>query len=166
MTIEAEWRKSRSLGLSLEDLREQTSNEIRFGFGYTIKNFRSGKKKGKRKKRDQEDAEKDDKKSGGLGKSGSRGGVKNNRGKTLTMNLDFSITDTRELIYEVSQGVDGQVNSGQNSIQISPSVDYDINENLTMRFFFDYNYTESAISIGSNRRLNMKGGVTAQLKIN
>jgi cell surface protein SprA len=92
--------------------------------------------------------------------------VKNNRGKTLTMNLDFSITDTRELIYEVSQGVDGQVNSGQNSIQISPSVDYDINENLTMRFFFDYNYTESAISIGSNRRLNMKGGVTAQLKIN
>ncbi|MFT6333433.1 MAG: cell surface protein SprA [Halioglobus sp.] len=166
MTIEAEWRKSRSLSLSLEDLREQTSNEFRFGFGYTIKNFRSSKKKGKRRKKAQKDAEKDDKKSGGLGKSGSRGGVKNNRGKTLTMNLDFSIIDTRELIYEVSQGVDGQVNSGQNSIQISPSVDYDINENLTMRFFFDYNYTESAISIGSNRRLNIRGGVTAQLKIN
>lgn len=166
MTFEAEWRKSRTLGLSLEDLREQTSNEIRFGFGYTIKNFRSGKKKGKRRKKDQKDTEKDDKKSGGLGKSGSRGGVKNNRGKTLTMNLDFSITDSRELIYEVSQGVDGRVNSGQSSIQISPSVDYDVNENLTMRFFFDYNYTESAISIGSNRRLNIRGGVTAQLKIN
>ncbi len=166
MTIEAEWRKSRSLGLSLEDLREQTSNEIRFGFGYTIKNFRANKKKGKKRKKDQKDAAKKDKKSGGLGKSGNRGGVKNNRGKTLTMNLDFSIMDTRELIYEVSQGVDGQVNSGQNSIQISPSVDYDINENLTMRFFFDYNYTESAISIGSNRRLNIRGGATAQLKIN
>ncbi len=167
MTIEAEWRKSRSLGLSLEDLREQTSNEIRFGFGYTIKNFRSGKKKkGKRRKKDQEAAEKDDKKSGGLGKSGSNGGVKNNRGKTLTMNLDFSIMDTKELIYEVSQGVDGQVNSGQNTIQISPSVDYDINENLTMRFFFDYNYTQSAVAISSARRLNIRGGVTAQLKIN
>ncbi len=167
MTIEAEWRKSRSLGLSLEDLREQTSNEIRVGFGYTIKNFRSNKKKkGKRRKKDEEADKDKDKKSGGLGRSGSRGGVKNNRGKTLTMNLDFSISDTRELIYEVSQGIDGQVNSGQRSTQISPSVDYDINENLTMRFFFDYNYTVSAISIGSNRRLNIRGGVTAQLKIN
>jgi len=166
MTIEAEWRKSRSLALSLEDLREQTSNEIRFGFGYTIKNFRSNKKKKGKRRKDQEAAEKDDKKSGGLGRSGSRGGVKNNRGKTLTMNLDFSIMDTKELIYEVSQGVDGQVNSGQNTIQISPSVDYDINENLTMRFFFDYNYTQSAVAISSARRLNIKGGVTAQLKIN
>lgn len=171
MTIEAEWRKSRSLGLSLEDLREQTSSEIRFGFGYTIKNFRANKKKkGKRKKKDQKDAEKDDKNNGGLGKTGKKGrngGVSNNRGKTLTMNLDFSIMDTEELIYEVSQGIDPQPNSGQRSTQISPSVDYDINENLTMRFFFDYNFTKSKTTgLSSNKRLNMKGGITAQLKIN
>lgn len=83
------------------------------------------------------------------------------------MNLDFSITDTKELIYEVSQGVDGVANSGQRSTQISPSVDYDVNENLTMRFFFDYNYTTSPVlGLSSGRRLNMRGGVTAQLKIN
>jgi len=168
MSFEAEWRKSRSLGLSLEDLREQTSSEIRVGFGYTIKNFGgSKKKKGKRRNKDQKTAEKDDKKSGGLGKTGRSGGVKNNRGKTLTMNLDFSITDTKDYIYEVSQGIDPRANSGQRSTQFSPSVDYDINENLTMRFFYDYNFTRSAVtSAGSNKRLNMRGGVTAQLKIN
>lgn len=169
MSFEAEWRKSRSLGLSLEDLREQTSSEIRVGFGYTIKNFGGSKKKkkGKRRKKDQKTAKKDDKKTGGLGKTGRNGGVKNNRGKTLTMNLDFSITDTKDYIYEVSQGIDPRANSGQRSTQFSPSVDYDINENLTMRFFYDYNFTRSAVtSAGSNKRLNMRGGVTAQLKIN
>lgn len=162
-TFEAEWRKSRTMGLSLEDLREQRSSEIRFGAGYTIKNFRSGKKK-KRKRRAQKDAKDDDKNTGGV--ASGRPGVKNTRGKTLTMNLDFSITDTKELIYEVSQGVDGVANSGQRSIQISPSADYDINENLTMRFFFDYNYSETAVRINSGERLSIRGGVTAQLKIN
>ena len=157
------------MALALEELREQRSEEFRIGFGYTIKNFRSGKSKKKKRKRGQKDEAEDDKKSGGLAGGGrnSRGGVNNNRGKTLTMNFDFSINDTEELIYEVSQGIDPRPNSGQRTVQISPSVDYDINENLTMRFFFDYNFSESkAFTANSNMRLNIKGGVTAQLKIN
>ncbi|MDF1698696.1 MAG: cell surface protein SprA [Saprospiraceae bacterium] len=169
MTFEAEWRKSRQLGLSLEDLREQSSSEIRFGFGYTIKNFRSKKNNKRKRRRGQKDEADDDKNSGGLAGGGrnSRGGVNNNRGKTLTINFDFSILDNIELIYEVAQGIDPQINSGQRVIQIAPSVDYDVNENLTMRFFFDYNDSRSKATVSnSNRRLNMRGGVTAQLKIN
>ena len=169
MTFEAEWRKSRQLGLSLEDLREQNASEIRFGFGYTIKNFRANKKKKKKRKRGQKKEVKDDKKSGTLAGGGKnkKGGVKNNRGKTLTINFDFSIIDNIELIYEVAQGVAPQINSGQRTVQISPSVDYDVNENLTMRFFLDYNDSRSKATVSnSNRRLNIRGGVTAQLKIN
>ena len=168
LTFDAEWRKSRQMGLSLEELREQRAEEFRIGFGYTIKNFRS-KKKSKRKRRrgQKEEAEEDKKGSLAGGGRNSRGGVNNNRGKTLTINFDFSITDTEELIYEVAQGTQPQPNSGQRTVQISPSVDYDVNENLTMRFFFDYNYSESAaFTASSNMRLNIRGGVTAQLKIN
>jgi len=156
------------MALALEELREQRNSEFRIGFGYTIKNFRSGKSKKKKRKRGQQDETEEDKK-GSLASGGrnSRGGVNNNRGKTLTMNFDFSITDSEELIYEVGQGAPPEPNSGQRTIQIAPSVDYDVNENLTMRFFFDYNFSESKARTGnSNMRLNMRGGVTAQLKIN
>lgn len=168
MTFEAEWRKSRQLGLSLEDLREQNASEIRFGFGYTIKNFGANKSKKKKRRRGQKDEAEDDK-NGSLAGGGrnTKGGVRNNRGRTLTINFNFSIIDNIELIYEVSQGVDPAINSGQRTIQIAPSVDYDVNENLTMRFFFDYNDSRSkATTLNSNRRLNIRGGVTAQLKIN
>ncbi len=168
MTFEAEWRKSRQLGLALEELREQRSSEFRVGFGYTIKNFRSGKKNKRKRRRGQKDEAKEDKKDSLAGGGRNRrGGVNNNRGKTLTMNFDFSITDSEELIYEVAQGGTPEPNSGQRTIQIAPSVDYDVNENLTMRFFFDYNFSESKARTGnSNMRLNIRGGVTAQLKIN
>ncbi len=168
ITFDVEWRKSRQMALALEELREQRNSEFRIGFGYTIKNFRSGKSKKKKRKRGQQDETEEDKK-GSLASGGrnSRGGVNNNRGKTLTMNFDFSITDSEELIYEVGQGAPPEPNSGQRTIQIAPSVDYDVNENLTMRFFFDYNFSESKARTGnSNMRLNMRGGVTAQLKIN
>ena len=124
------------MGLALEELREQRNSEFRIGFGYTVKNFRSGKKKGKRRRGEKEEAEEDKKSSLAGGGRGGRGGVNNNRGKTLTMNFDFSITDSEELIYEVAQGAPPEPNSGQRTIQIAPSVDYDVNENLTMRFFF------------------------------
>ncbi|MEE9440117.1 MAG: cell surface protein SprA [Saprospiraceae bacterium] len=167
MTFEVEWRKSRQMALSLEDLREQKSSEIRFGFGYTIKNIKSKKSKRKRRrKKDQKDTKDKDKKSGGLSKGNSRG-VNNNRGRTIVMNFDFSINDSEDLIYRIAQGAAPQINGGQRTIQISPSVDYDINENLAMRFFFDYNFSRSKATVGnSNKRLNIKGGVTAQLKIN
>ena len=167
MTFDVEWRKSRQLGLALEELREQRNSEFRIGFGYTIQNFRSGnKKKSKRRRGQKDEADKDKKNSLANGGRGGRG-VNNNRGKTLTINFDFSITDSEELIYEVAQGIDPRPNSGQRTVQIAPSVDYDVNENLTMRFFFDYNYSESkAFTANSNMRLNMRGGVTAQLKIN
>lgn len=168
MTFDVEWRKSRQLGLSLQELREQRNSEFRIGFGYTIKNFGSGKKSKRKRRRGQKDeAEEDKNNSLANGSRNSRGGVNNNRGKTITMNFDFSITDSEELIYQVAQGIDPRPNSGQRTIQIAPSVDYDINENLTMRFFFDYNYSQSkAFTANSNERLNIKGGVTAQLKIN
>jgi len=167
ITFDVEWRKSRQLGLALEELREQRGEEFRIGFGYTIKNFRSKKKNKRKRRRGQKDEEKADKNSSLAG--GGRGGrgVNNNRGKTLIINFDFAITDTEELIYEVAQGIDPRPNSGQRTIQIAPSVDYDVNENLTMRFFFDYNFSESkAFTANSNMQLNIRGGVTAQLKIN
>ncbi len=163
ITLDVEWRKSRQMALSLEDLREQRNEEFRIGFGYTIKNIKKKKKKGRRRKKDQEKDKANNKKKGVFG----LGRVKNNRGRSITINLDFSISDSEELIYEVSQGSSPEINSGQRTIQFSPSVDYDINENLALRFFFDYNDSRSkATTANSNRRLNIKGGVTAQLKIN
>lgn len=166
-TLEAEYRKSRRLQLSLQELSENLSTEVRLGVGYIIKNFRGGKeKKGKRRgrsKSQEKDDIKDDKKNI-FGSLGNR--VNNNRGKTLTFNLDFSISDNVEYIYKYSTESPPQPNSGSWVIQIAPNVIYDINENFALRFFVNYNDRRAKATVSVPRTLDIRGGVTAQLKIN
>jgi len=164
MTFEGGFNKARALNLTQLNLQESLNSEITFGFGYTIKNFRSGKtKKGKRRKKEQEDekAKKDDKLTG-RGR-GSR--VNRSRGKTLTMNLDFSISDNTENAYALSQNQPPEIVRGSRNVIINPSVDYDVNKNLTMRFFVNYNNSITRNTLSVNR-LDIRAGATAQLKIN
>jgi len=167
MTFEGGYNKARSLNLTQLNLQESLNSEITFGFGYTIKNFRSGKssKRGKRRKKDQEDekSKKDDKLTGRNGRGGSR--VNRSRGKTLTMNLDFSISDNTENAYALSQNQPPEIVRGSRNVVINPSVDYDVNKNLTMRFFVNYNNSITRNTLSVNR-LDIRAGATAQLKIN
>lgn len=162
-TFEMEYRKARQLRLSLQELSENLSNEIRFGVGYIIKNFRSdsGNRRTRGRSRQEEES------SGNRNMLGNLGGrVNNNRGKTLTINLNFSLADNVEYIYKYSTQSPPQPNSGARILQISPEVIYDINENFAMRFFVDYNDRRAKATVSIPRVLDIRGGVVAQLKIN
>lgn len=164
-TLDADIRKSRQLQLSQQELSERTSFELTMGVGYIIKNIKSksGKKrKSKRKKKDQEG----DKKKKRNIFSGIGNKVDNNRGRKVTINLDFSIRDDVEYIYKYSTEAPPQPNSGSRMIQISPNVVYDINENLAFRFFGNFNDRRAKATVSIPRTLNVSGGIAAQLKIN
>jgi len=167
MTFEAGYNKSRTLSLTQLNLSESLNSDINFGFGYTIKNFRANakskrKKRSRKKQKDDAESEED---GDVLGGKRGRGKVSRNRGKTLTMNLDFSLTDSEENLYNLGQNTEPTTNRGTTNLIISPSVDYDINKNLTMRFFINYNQSTPKNTINVSR-LDIRGGVTAQLKIN
>lgn len=161
MTFEGGFNKSRILNLTQLNTSESYNDEITFGFGYTIKNFRSNSNKKRRSRRDQND----DKNNGTLSGRNIRSKVNRTRGRTLTMNLDFSFIDNGEVIYRHGQETDPETTRGTRSMVINPSVDYDVNKNLTMRFFVNYNNTISKNTISVDR-LDIRAGATAQLKIN
>lgn len=163
MTFDAGYNKARTLSLTQLNLAESFNSEITFGFGYTMKNIKSkGGKRKTRSKKGQEDDKDDDALTG---KGSRRGKVSRTRGRTLTMNLDFSLIDNVENIYELGQNTPPTINRGTTNMIINPSVDYDVNKNLTMRFFVNYNNSITKTTVGTNR-LDIRGGATAMLKIN
>jgi len=59
----------------------------------------------------------------------------------MNFKLDFSINDTKTLIYRAD--VSGaEVSSGSNNIAVRPSVDYALNKRFTMRLFYDSTITK------------------------
>lgn len=139
MNIDFEYSKSRSLDLRLtaEELGEELSTEISFGFGYTIKNFQGfgGGKSKKRKKRQQEKDSKDK-------ANNRRGRVNNNRGRNLTINMDFAYRDDVSSIYQLNTGGESLPVRGTTTLSLNPNIEYVLNDNLTLRFFADYSRTE------------------------
>jgi cell surface protein SprA len=114
MNFHVEWKKMRLLSLSLIDFQmlETMSNEIGFGFGMRIRNVKLKTP------------------YFGLNKQKSDVNIK----------FDFGIRDDKTIIYYLA--TDNAVASrGQKSISISPSIDYIVNQSLTLRLFMDRRQT-------------------------
>ena len=115
MTANIEYRQSRSISLSLSNsqLGLQNESNLVFGFGYHTTHFRFPF------------------------------GMFQNLQLNNDMNfkLDFSINDTKTLIYRAD--VSGaEVSSGSQNIAVRPSVDYALNKRFTMRLFYDSTITK------------------------
>jgi cell surface protein SprA len=114
VTANLEYRQSRALSLSLSNsqLSQQNENDIVFGIGYKTKNFRFP--------------------------FGMFGGKK--LSNDLTFKVDFSLRDTKTLIYQAD--VPGaQVSSGAQNITFRPEIDYVINQRFNLSLFYDSNIT-------------------------
>ncbi len=150
MSINFEWKKARKLDLSLQatTLTEDLSNEFVFGFGYVLKDFKgfTSKKKRQRKKKDNPDNPDDpdakDKKDKGAFDFSKGGLVTNEKGRTLTMNLDFSFRDNVSLIYNLGDDAPGEANRGTKTFNIEPSLDYQLYKNLSLRWFATYSKSQ------------------------
>jgi len=113
MTANLEYRKTRSLSLSLlnSQLAQQTENIIVFGFGYRPKNFRMP--------------------------FGLLGGKANN---DINFKLDVAVRDNKTLIYRADIEA-AEISSGAQNITLRPSIDYVINQRFNLNLFYDSNIT-------------------------
>ncbi|MEO7215843.1 cell surface protein SprA [Mucilaginibacter sp.] len=114
MTANMEYRKTRTLALSLlnSQLAQQTENIIVFGFGYRPKNFRMP--------------------------FGWFGGKTNN---DINFKLDVAVRDNKTLIYRADIEA-AEVSSGAKNITLRPSIDYVINQRFNLNLFYDSNITK------------------------
>ncbi len=179
--LNVDYKKSRNLDLStdvLGRLTEKKSSSITVGVGWTKPNvniaFLTGDKKSKKKRKKKDDEKADDEKDKKDPKAQNnrnnrlgRGGVNNNRPRDLVFNIDFTLQDDVTHEHDYIQGIaDIEGNRGQKVIRLNPSIDYTINENLTLRWFMDYEtvrYVANPQLRGTTRYFS---GFTARFTLN
>jgi cell surface protein SprA len=115
MTTNFEYRKSRTLSLSLSNsqLAQQKEEAIVFGFGYRTTKFRFP--------------------------FGMFSALKMNN--DLNFKLDFALGDRKTVIYRADVE-DAEVSSGAKNITYRPSVDYVLNQRFNIRLFYDGSITK------------------------
>lgn len=164
MNLNFEYRKTRELGMNFngKELVESNTEEIIFGFGYTFQNvdipFLTGSGKNKKTR------SKDEKKPL-LQLGGDSGKITDTRGRELLVNVDFSFRDDVVANYTIDLDGDAEKTRGSQSLRINPSMEYDVNQNLALRLFFDYSRTIPVV-LTSFPLTNAQGGITLRFKLN
>ncbi len=131
--ILAEIKKDRILSLSFDNnlLTEIQGKEYTIGLGYRIKDFKIRSK---------------------------MAGVKQTIVSDLNMKADISIRDNKTIIRYLDLD-SNQITSGQTIWGIKYSADYSFSKNLTGIFYFDYTFSDYAIST-SFPQTSLRSGIT------
>ncbi|NQT78316.1 MAG: cell surface protein SprA [Bacteroidetes bacterium] len=114
LSTKIEYKKSRNLNLSFANnqVTEVKSNEFVVGLGYRIKSL------------------------GFSVRAMGGGGRKTRMESDVNIKLDFSIRSNKTILRRIDEEIN-QVSAGQKIISINASIDYMLNQNLNIRFFFD-----------------------------
>lgn len=114
MTINAEYRKSRVLSLSLlnSQLAQQNENIVVFGFGYRTRNLRLPFRL-----------------------------LSAKTNNDINFKMDFAIRDNKIMIYRADVQT-AEVSSGAKNITVRPSIDYVISQRFNLNLFYDSNITK------------------------
>lgn len=156
--------RARNLALSFSDTKlfETKSLEYTFGFGYTLDNVNIGFLNfGKKKERGRNRGNSGRKSRNTQGQQ-SQGA---SRGNQMRINVNFSYRDDVTFAYEIDATSEPTPTRGLESFRINPSVDYDINKNLTLSAFLDYNRTVPKTSL-SFPITNARGGLRVRFNLN
>ncbi|MEM1214248.1 MAG: cell surface protein SprA [Bacteroidota bacterium] len=169
LSILLDYKQARTLSMGVinRTLSETRSREITTAIGYVMRGVEIGfltggkKKKGRRSNREQEEEATGNNRGGrqGQGRSGGRLGVQD-----LDLQFNFSFRDD----LTVAQKLDADIfepTRGTTAISVSPSAEYQLNDNLSLRLFTDYRLTIPKTSIGF-RRVDLAGGVVVRFQLN
>lgn len=146
-------RRMLSMGYTSYELAETRSTTVDFGFDWKMKNVRIGFLPGfnsaaKKKK-----------------PSNARPGAGTPKlGNDLNILLDISFSDNITLNHLLDQEVGARATRGSKDITISPAISYDVNKNVSLRFFVDYRRQSPYVS-NSFLVINTQGGVTVRIKL-
>ena len=137
LTTRIEFRKSRQLSLSLVDyqLAENRSTEVTFGFNRRKKGFPLIKKIGKMK-----------------------------LDNDVTFRFDFSLRDDATSNTKLDQGTSFGT-AGQKVIRIAPSIDYVLNNRVSMKLYFEQNRSIPKIS-NAFPITNTRAGLQVRVSLN
>jgi len=143
MTFKVDFKKSRSLALSMQDnsLNETRSDEYVIGWGYRMKDvyiaFLKGGKKKKKKTRKKKKSTKNNPAPNATG-----GKNKDDEASDLNFAFDFGYRFNRSFRNAFDNSIEtSEATRGNKTITINPAVDYDISKKLNARLFFDYTRT-------------------------
>ena len=170
MNIRLDWSKSRDLQMSFTDfqLSETKTEEYTISLGYTKEDVfisflkpKTGPKKQNTKrsknsllKKNQDAANDPD----------GKGKKEESRGSDLNFKFDFSYRDDITINHLLDQNI-SEPTRGLRTIRISPSIDYDVNENLNVRLYFDYSKTNPKTS-ASFPITSTQGGLRVRFTLN
>lgn len=163
MSFNVDYKKTRTLAMSFvsNQLSEAQSTEMVIGFGYLIRNldipFLTGSAKNKKRRRDNTPA------PGAPGQAGGRGRGQS-QGQDLDISFDFRLTDDVTFNHILDQGI-VEPTRGNYSLSISPAAEYQVNQRLSLRLFFDYRRVEPKTSAGYPRT-DSAGGIVARFSLN
>jgi len=150
----------RSLQLNMIDyqLIEQNSKEITVGFGWRVKNvvMPFGKKAPQRTR---PNAPRDNQTPDARGRTSNQA----KKGSDLNLKFDFSFRDdlTNNRVLDQDQNVPTR---GAKMLRIANAADYEVNDRVTLRLFFDYSRIIPAVQ-ESFPITTAKGGVTVRLAL-
>ena len=185
MSVRFSFNKARNLGMSFVDntLAERNNQEFSFGYGYVVKNVDllryigiSQKAADKAIIRTSKDKDADDvqpdgeegEEADGKRRRGRRGkrrrGPSNAVGKDLDLQLDVRYADDDTRNRTLDQAGASQATRGATTFTLSPSAEYEINTQLSVRLFVDYRSQTPKVS-NSFRTTNTQAGLTIRFKL-
>ena len=142
LSFRAEWRKSRTVTLSLASFQvtEVANNELIFGTGYTFKNLKIT--------------------------FNFQGTHKQTEGN-LMVRADFSIRDNKTILFKINDLVDidnSAASSGQQILSIAVSGDYQVTKNIFFKLFYDHTLNKPALS-NQHKTLTINAGFSIRIML-
>ncbi|MCE1169571.1 MAG: cell surface protein SprA, partial [Sphingobacteriia bacterium] len=132
----AEYRQTRNLALSFSNnqITEVSSKEFVIGLGYRIKDLQ-------------------------ISFGGGNGKYKSD----LNLKVDFSIKDNKTILRRIAEELN-QISAGTNVISLNTSADYQLNQRLSIKFFFDKTINKPHVSNQYNNSTT-KGGISLRFTL-
>ncbi len=158
ISLNSTYTKQRTLAMSFvsNQLSETQTEQFDIGFGYLIRDVNIGFLTGSKSSKKDEDED------GVIRQDQTR--TPQARGRDLDINFTFSLRDDVTFNHLLDQGV-VEPTRGNYSLQISPSAEYRISQQLSLRLFFDYRRNVPRISSGFPRT-DTAGGIVVRFALN
>ena len=136
--FKAEWRKSRTVTLSMANFQitEIANNEIIFGAGYRFKDLKI---------------------------TFDFAGVRKQTEGELLLRADFSIRDNKTILRRIEEG-DNQPSAGQKILSIAVSGEYQVTKNIFFKLFYDHVLNVPALD-SQYKNLTINGGFSIRVML-
>lgn len=131
MTLKAEYKKTRVLTLSMTSvqLNESGSNDIVFGWGYKVNDFRVGNLFNKRRRVKT-------KRTAGNDEEEKATPAKNTFNRELNLQFDFSYRSQSSITRDIQNSL-SEATSGNRAVKASFSADYTLSKYMTFSLYYD-----------------------------